>query len=77
MSNQNIKKITPLKAIRLKCLDCMCGSKHEVKLCASIDCPLFPYRFGNNPERRGIGRLIERIPKNRLVSKRNTAKNAN
>ena len=40
---------TPLKAIRLKCLDCMCGSSNEVKLCPIPTCPLFEYRFGHRP----------------------------
>lgn len=50
-----MRKLTPLKAIRAKCLDCCCGSAYEVKKCASGDCPLFSYRFGKNPSRRGIG----------------------
>jgi len=44
-----MKKITPMRAIRLKCLDCMAGSAREVKLCSSDDCPLFQYRFGKRP----------------------------
>ena len=43
------KRITPMKAIRLKCLDCMCGSFKEVELCPCIDCSLHPFRFGKNP----------------------------
>ena len=49
------KRISPLKAIRLKCLDCSCGSSNEVKLCPITACPLFPYRSGKNPNRAGIG----------------------
>lgn len=41
--------LTPMKAIRAKCLDCSCGSANEVKLCPITACPLFPYRFGKNP----------------------------
>ena len=41
--------MTPLKAIRLKCLDCVCNNPNEVKLCPCEDCPLFPYRLGTNP----------------------------
>ncbi len=40
---------TPLKAIRRKCLDCMCGSPKEVELCVIPDCSLYPYRFGKRP----------------------------
>jgi hypothetical protein len=47
--------LTPLKAIRKKCLECTCGSPKEVKECHITDCPLHPYRFGKNPKRVGIG----------------------
>lgn len=50
-----MKRLTPLKAIRLKCLDCSAGSAHEVRGCHISDCPLHPYRFGKNPKRAGIG----------------------
>jgi len=40
----------PLKAIRLKCLDCMGGMHSEVKLCPIPECTLHPYRFGKRPE---------------------------
>lgn len=58
-----MKKLSPLKAIREKCRDCMCGNSNEVKLCPSEDCPLFKYRFGKNPSRRGISRLSDNNPK--------------
>ena len=47
--------MTPMKAIRAKCLDCCCGSSNEVRLCTVEKCPLYPYRFGKNPNRAGIG----------------------
>ena len=34
------------KAIRLKCLDCCCGSAMEVRLCESRKCPLWRFRMG-------------------------------
>jgi hypothetical protein len=40
--------ISPLKAIREKCLDCN-GTAPEVKLCPCTDCALHPFRFGKNP----------------------------
>lgn len=43
------KRISLLKAIRLKCLDCCCGSSNEVKLCTAARCPLSPFRDGHNP----------------------------
>ena len=42
---------SPLKAIRAHCIECMCGSPNEVRLCPIDDCPLFPFRFGKNPFR--------------------------
>ena len=41
--------MSPLKIIRLKCLDCCCGSAHEVALCTAAKCPLHAYRFGKRP----------------------------
>ena len=41
--------MTPIKAIKEKCLDCMCGSFNEVKLCPSTNCSLYPFRLGKNP----------------------------
>lgn len=43
---------TPLRSIRLKCLDCCCDSALEVRLCPCTDCALYIYRFGKNPHRR-------------------------
>lgn len=42
--------MTPLKSIRAKCIDCMCGSAHEVRQCPSAKCPLWPFRFGKRPK---------------------------
>ncbi len=42
--------LTPLQAVRLKCLDCADGSRGEVKECAVQGCELWPYRFGRQPE---------------------------
>lgn len=43
--------MTPVQAIRAKCIDCMCGSVYEVRLCPSEDCSLYPFRMGHNPNR--------------------------
>jgi len=42
--------VTPMKAIRLKCLDCSAGSAKEVRQCPVKDCSLWPYRLGKRPE---------------------------
>jgi len=41
--------LTPLQAIRAKCLWCCYGSAHEVSLCPAKACPSWPFRFGNKP----------------------------
>jgi len=41
-----MKTLTPMRRIRLKCLDCMCGSAFEVKMCIDEDCVLWPVRSG-------------------------------
>lgn len=47
--------LTPIKAIRKWCLSCQ-ESCSLVRYCDDTECPLFPYRMGNNPKRKGIGR---------------------
>ena len=44
------KILTPIKAIRAKCLDCCGGQRQEVKLCPCTDCSLHPYRMGHRPK---------------------------
>lgn len=41
---------TPIKAIRAKCMDCCCYQAKEVRLCPSVNCPLYPYRMGHRPK---------------------------
>lgn len=41
--------MTPIQAIRAKCLDCCCGQVNEVKLCPAERCPLHQFRLGKNP----------------------------
>lgn len=43
-------KLTLMKAIRKKCLECSCGSSTEVKECPVIKCPLWTYRSGHRPK---------------------------
>ena len=42
--------MTPIKAIRAKCLDCCGGSTKEARLCPADSCPLHPYRMGRRPK---------------------------
>ena len=42
--------MTPIKAIRAKCLECSNGQYSEVRACPATDCPLYAYRFGHRPK---------------------------
>jgi hypothetical protein len=43
-------QLTPIKAIRAKCLDCTGNQPKEVRLCTCLGCPLWGYRMGVRPE---------------------------
>ena len=43
------------KDLRQHCLSCA-GSKADVRQCAIINCPLWPYRMGRNPHNPQRGR---------------------
>ncbi len=55
-------KLTPLKAIRAKCMDCSDMSYTEVSLCEFKECPLYKFRFGKNPSRKGVGNKNANAP---------------
>jgi hypothetical protein len=46
------KAISPVEAIRRKCLDCSGQQPAEVKLCETVTCPLWPFRAGRHPYTR-------------------------
>jgi len=48
--------LSPLKAIRKHCIECHGNQKHMVPDCPDLECHLYPYRMGKNPNRKGIGR---------------------
>ena len=54
--------LTPIKAIRAKCLDCSCGQVKEIRLCPVTKCPLWPYRMGKRPAKQIKMQLVESIP---------------
>jgi len=64
-----MEMLSPLKSIRAKCTDCMCGQLAEVRLCPSENCPLWPYRMGHNPNRKGIGGFKEKDPADEIIEK--------
>jgi hypothetical protein len=60
------KPISPLKALRLRCIDCCADQPSEVRLCTAVTCPSWPFRMGSNPwrspseGRRESGRRLAR-----------------
>ena len=63
--------MSPLKALRLRCIDCYGGCLKSVRCCTATDCPSWPFRMGQSPwrtpaseERRQLGReLAARRPR--------------
>ena len=51
------KTLTPLQSIRAKCLDCCSNKPSLVRKCEAVDCPLFFFKSGHNPRRKGICRF--------------------
>jgi hypothetical protein len=47
--------MTPLAALRLRCLDCCGGSSYEVRSCVAVTCPAWPFRLGKSPWRTPLG----------------------
>lgn len=43
-------KLTPMKAIRAKCLECSGGQFKEARLCPVKNCPLYEYRNEHRPK---------------------------
>lgn len=43
--------LSPLKAIRAKCLDCANHQTSEIRRCESINCSLWPFRAAQHPWR--------------------------
>ena len=68
-----MKNLTPMKSIRLKCLDCTCNQPREIRLCPIENCPLYPYRMGKRPEQ---GNYITN-PSNNEKTTPTAAKNEN
>ena len=61
-----MSKLTPIKAIRKKCLDCCCGQAIEVRLCTCVTCALYGYRMGHRLKGEQFtteNQLIEKTPR--------------
>ena len=58
------KILTPIKAIRKKCLDCTNGQYDEIRNCSVKKCALYPYRMGKRPNQATIDTLNEYFSEN-------------
>ena len=56
-------KLTPIKAIRAKCIDCCAGQPKEVRLCSIEKCALYPYRMGHRPKDDILSVEMENVDK--------------
>ena len=69
--------MTPLQAIKAKCLECCGGDRSMVKTCNSKICPLLEFRFGHNPYSKRTmtdeqkAQAVERLAKAREKNKNN------
>lgn len=48
-------KRMPVKVFRKFCVQCMNGQTSLIAGCTSTNCKIYPYRFGRNPNRSGVG----------------------
>jgi hypothetical protein len=44
--------MSPLRALRARCLDCCAGQANEVAACTVVRCPSWPFRMGTDPWRK-------------------------
>lgn len=44
--------LTPMQAIRRKCLECCNGQKREIKECTVKTCPLYEFRISERHHRK-------------------------
>ena len=47
------KKLTPMSAIRAKCMECSNFQFSEINRCPVADCALWVYRLGSKPDQKG------------------------
>ena len=60
------RKRSLLRVIRENCIDCVGGSEAEVRRCAQVRCPMWPYRMSSNPFRAEMSEEDRRRAAQRL-----------
>ena len=61
------KKRISVKTMRKFCLECMGGTREAVKECSTIDCLIYPFRFGKNPLLVGKGKSRDEMARIRAL----------
>ena len=56
--------LTPARAIRKQCIECMGFAWSEIEGCLSPNCPLFPWRLGKTPVEYEIVNSTDLEPEN-------------
>ena len=56
VESKDEERLTPLQAIRQRCLWCSNDSRSWVRNCRAFDCPLHPFRMGTDPFRAQPGK---------------------
>lgn len=59
MTDLNKQHLTPIKAIRQKCLDCTCFQPKEIRTCGIKACSLWSYRMGHRPKKEADSSTIQ------------------
>ena len=67
------KELSPIKAIRERCMECSNWSPVEVSECPAKDCALYPFRFGKDPGRKK--RVLSDEQKIEMAKRLNKGKN--
>ena len=71
-----MKNLTPMKAIRAKCLDCCCHQPLEVRLCTAENCPLYAFRTGHRPQKGNYTNAESYNKKNARTAAKNEKESA-
>jgi hypothetical protein len=50
MTPKTQKRLTPIPAMRARCLNCTGNERATVRRCVHTDCQLWPYRMGHRPQ---------------------------
>jgi hypothetical protein len=64
--------LTPIRAIRYLCIECMNFQTTEVEKCTSPLCPLYPYRRGKNTALSGKRKNNIKLTHQQAVLSQNT-----